>query len=139
MTAKKVIQSFLVFLFSFVCLVRFTTVFGVIYIVIINLPRSIRFKRENVILCGIIPGPIEPSLTINSYLSPIVSDLEKLWKGVELQKAGESSKTMIGCVLLGVACRGVLIIGSAIISATEMVIFTNIGIDAEQQEDRYRY
>ena len=35
--------------------------------------------------------------------------------------------------------RGVPIIGSAIISATNMVIFTNIGIGTEQQEDRYRY
>ena len=35
--------------------------------------------------------------------------------------------------------RGVPIIGSAIISATNMAIFTNIGIGTEQQEDRYRY
>ena len=35
--------------------------------------------------------------------------------------------------------RGVLIIGSATISATNMVFFTNIGIGTEQQEDRYRY
>ena len=35
--------------------------------------------------------------------------------------------------------RGVPIIGSAIVSATNMVIFTNIGIGTEQQEDRYRY
>ena len=35
--------------------------------------------------------------------------------------------------------RGVPIIGSAKISATDMVIFTNIGIGIEQQEDGYRY
>ena len=37
--------------------------------------------------------------------------------------------------------RGVPIIGSAIISATDMalVFTTNIGIGTEQQEDRYRY
>ena len=35
--------------------------------------------------------------------------------------------------------RGVPIIGSASISATDMVFFTNIGIGTEQQEDRYRY
>lgn len=40
---------------------------GVIYLVILNLPRSIRFKRENVILMGVIPGPCEPSLSVNSY------------------------------------------------------------------------
>ena len=30
-------------------------------------------------------------------------------------------------------------IGSAKISATDMVIFTNIGIGTEQQEERYHY
>ena len=37
------------------------------------------------------------------------------------------------------AIRGVPIIRSAIISTTNMVIFTNIGICTEQQEDRYCY
>ena len=30
---------------------------GVIYLVILNLPRDVRFKPENILLCGIIPGP----------------------------------------------------------------------------------
>ena len=34
---------------------------GVIFFVVNNLPREIRFKEENVILAGIIPGPEEPS------------------------------------------------------------------------------
>ena len=33
---------------------------GAIYLVIMNLPRSVRFKRCNVILIGILPGPSEP-------------------------------------------------------------------------------
>ena len=33
---------------------------GAIYVVIQNLPRNLRFKSENVLLCGIIPGPKEP-------------------------------------------------------------------------------
>ena len=41
---------------------------GVLYAVILNLPRSIRFKPENVLIIGIIPGPDEPPLVINSYL-----------------------------------------------------------------------
>lgn len=40
---------------------------GVIYMVILNLPRSLRFKPENVIIVGIIPLPDEPSLAINSF------------------------------------------------------------------------
>ena len=39
---------------------------GVMYLVILNLLRPVRFKRENVILFGVIPGPCEPPLTINS-------------------------------------------------------------------------
>ena len=34
---------------------------GVMYLVILNLPRSIRFKSENIIIAGVIPGPKEPS------------------------------------------------------------------------------
>ena len=41
---------------------------GVIYLSILNLPRTERYKPENIILCGIIPGPVEPKETINSYL-----------------------------------------------------------------------
>ena len=41
--------------------------------------------------------------------------------------------------LVAIHLRGVPIIGSAIISATNMAIFTNISIGTEQQEDRYRY
>ena len=33
---------------------------GVLYMVILNLPHAIRFKPENVLIVGIIPGPSEP-------------------------------------------------------------------------------
>ena len=39
---------------------------GVLYLVILNLPRDERYKFENMLLVGIIPGPHEPSLNINS-------------------------------------------------------------------------
>ena len=73
---------------------------GVMYL---NLPRSIRFKRENIILCGVISGPCEPSLSVNSYLSPLTSDLD-LWKGVKLRQPGTDTKALFRCALLGVAC-----------------------------------
>ena len=50
---------------------------GVVYLVFLNLPRSIRYKRQNVILFGVIPGPSEPSLSINSYLLPLVRELQQ--------------------------------------------------------------
>jgi len=35
---------------------------GAIYLSIMNLPREERFKKENMILIGIIPGPKEPDV-----------------------------------------------------------------------------
>ncbi|XP_048590351.1 uncharacterized protein LOC116609390 [Nematostella vectensis] len=57
----------------------------VMYLVVMNLPRHERFKRENIIIAGIIPGPKEPKGNINSYLQPIVDYLCDLWKGVIYQ------------------------------------------------------
>ena len=49
-----------------------------------NFPRHLRYKKENMILVGIIPGRREPSLHMNSYLEPVVSELLQLYKGVEM-------------------------------------------------------
>ena len=54
---------------------------GVIYLTVLNLPHSIRYKRENIILIGIIPGPKEPKGHINSFLKPLVEELIELWHG----------------------------------------------------------
>ena len=52
---------------------------GVIYLVIQNLPRAIRFKPENVIIVSTIPGPKEPDYNhMNPYLVPMVNDLLSL-------------------------------------------------------------
>ena len=61
---------------------------GALYLSILNLPRSLRFKEENIILVGIIPGPKEPPLNINSFLQPLVSDLSKLFHGVKMTLLG---------------------------------------------------
>ena len=55
---------------------------GVIYLVLMNLPREERFKPENVIMVGIIPGPKEPKGDINSFLKPLVDELIDFWDGV---------------------------------------------------------
>lgn len=49
---------------------------GAIYFVIQNLPRMERYKIENVLLVGLIPGPNEPKKNINFFLKPVVSDLK---------------------------------------------------------------
>lgn len=53
---------------------------GAIFLVCFNLPPHLRFKRENICLVGIIPGPKEPSTwEIQHFLQPLVNDLLDLW------------------------------------------------------------
>ena len=54
---------------------------GAMYLVVNNLPRSQRFKLNNVILVGVIPGPNEPKLTMNSYLEFLVDELLDMFHG----------------------------------------------------------
>ena len=69
---------------------------GVLYLVIMNLPRHERFKVENVILVGIIPGPHGPSKSINTYLSPMVDELLLLMNGCCF--GGQIIKGILLCV-----------------------------------------
>ena len=52
---------------------------GVIYLAVMNLPRGERFKRENIIVVGILPGPGEPT-SLNPFLVPLVTELKELWE-----------------------------------------------------------
>ena len=74
---------------------------GAIYIAVMNLPRDIRYKRENVLLCGLLPGPSEPA-SMNSFLEPLVAELLDFWKGVEIVVNG-GTKVIKGA-LFCVAC-----------------------------------
>ena len=76
---------------------------GVIYLVILNLPRTTRYKRENIILVGVIPGPSEPSLNINTYLEPLVDELLKLWRGVQIEMPN-SNNLLVRGALVAVSC-----------------------------------
>ena len=67
---------------------------GVLYLAIMNLPPSHRYKRQNILILG---------LTINSYLSPLVSELLQLWQGV-LMKVNGCGEKVICAALLAVAC-----------------------------------
>ena len=72
---------------------------GVIYLVIMNLPRNVRFKQDNVLLIGILPGPREPSKDINSYLNPLVDELLLFLEGVDINIDGVAKK--VKCVFIG--------------------------------------
>ena len=77
---------------------------GVLYLVILNLPRTIRFKPENVLIAGVIPGPKEPSLgEMNSYLRPLVKELNWLWSdGFKMQHKGKT--VSVHAALLATVC-----------------------------------
>jgi len=74
---------------------------GVIYAVIINLPRHIRYKIENVIIIGVIPGPHEPKKHLNSYLGPVVAELQELYTGQWFDTS--IGRQFIRCVLVGLS------------------------------------
>ena len=77
---------------------------GVIYLCIMNLPRHKRYKRKNVLLIGIIPGPSEPSH--DSLLQPLVSELKDFLHGIPLRVRTTVgfSEEAVRCALLCVAC-----------------------------------
>ena len=76
---------------------------GVLYLTILNLPRSIRFKPENIIVAGIIPGPNEPKKnTINSYLRPVVKELNSLWIDGFTMRHNSTSITVHAALLASV-------------------------------------
>lgn len=68
------------------------------------MPRSIRFRSENVIIAGLIPAFKKEPHSINSFLNPIVSELEMLWKGVRLDSSLFDSSYVFRAALLCVSC-----------------------------------
>ena len=75
---------------------------GVIYFVIMNLPRSERFKFENVILGGIIPS-LESEPKLHTFLEPCVDELNGLWKGVQMSTSLSPVPLRVVAALLCVA------------------------------------
>ena len=49
---------------------------GVLYLVLLSLPRHERYKLENIIVVGILPRPSAPKLTANTFLEPLVRELQ---------------------------------------------------------------
>ena len=76
---------------------------GIIYLSILNLPSHVRYAEANTIIVGVLPGPHEPKLTVNTYLEPLIDDLMQFWEGVPLYIHGVGHK-MVRCALLCVAC-----------------------------------
>ena len=71
---------------------------GVIYLSVFNLPRDMRYKIHNIIVCCVIPGPNEPS-NMNPILEPLVCELQQLWKGVYVDIEHVGRKTLRAALL----------------------------------------
>ena len=83
---------------------------GVIYLVCMNLPRELRFLRENVILAGIIPALDREPSSLNTFLQPLVNDLKLLWGGVPMTthkyESGTTARGALLCAAADIpACR----------------------------------
>ncbi|KAJ3528879.1 hypothetical protein NM688_g7934 [Phlebia brevispora] len=53
---------------------------GMMALTCYNLPADIRYRTENMHLCGVIPGPKEPSREeMNHFLAPLVDDFLRMW------------------------------------------------------------
>ncbi|XP_056015784.1 uncharacterized protein LOC125660837 isoform X1 [Ostrea edulis] len=78
---------------------------GVLYAVILNLPRSERFRLKNVLLIGVIPDlKHEPS--VNSFITPLVNELKVAWsqgfqlasyKSLHVKKNFKVTLMCVGC------------------------------------------
>ena len=80
---------------------------GGIYLTILNLPRNVRYHLENTLLVGIVPGPTEPRLHMNSFLFPLVAELLDLWNGVHLPIShlnGLQFQVLVRAALISVVC-----------------------------------
>lgn len=77
---------------------------GVVYLTILNLPRSVRNNRQYVLLAGVIPGPHEPKRDINSFLEPLVEELKLLWSGQHMNIGSLHEQQLVRCALICVAC-----------------------------------
>ncbi len=71
---------------------------GAIYLTVQNLPRTERYKQVRH------PGPKESSLNINSYLSPLVEELNLFWRGVLIPIEQQGVTLNINVRLVCVAC-----------------------------------
>ena len=60
-----------------------------------------RYKIENVIIIGIIPGPHEPKKHLNTYLGPLIAEFKELSTGQWFMTA--IGRQFIRCVLVGLS------------------------------------
>ena len=77
---------------------------GVVYLVLLNLPREEHFKWESIIVVGIIPEMSKEPKSLNPFLEPIVDEFKAFLKGVKLTTSqSKIPLTYHGAILLASA------------------------------------
>ena len=76
-----------------------------VYLSIMNLPRKLRFKPENIILVGILPGTHEPFADgLVHYIQPLVNELlDLLDRGLKVHPEGQAEALTMKAALLCIA------------------------------------
>ncbi|RDB30843.1 hypothetical protein Hypma_005801 [Hypsizygus marmoreus] len=80
---------------------------GVIFMVCLNLPLRLRYKRENVYLVGLMPGPKSPRLQqVNHFLNILVDELLEFWEpGVFFSRTTSSPNgRLVRCAVVPLIC-----------------------------------
>ncbi len=82
---------------------RGTYSLGAVFLVVLNLPRELRNKRENMILVCLLPGGIEGNHDLAILLKPMVDELQYLQRGVNMISA-DGKTVSVRAMLLLVSC-----------------------------------
>jgi len=78
---------------------------GVIYLTVNNLPRSVRFQRDNMLIVGVIPGGNEKELNLDPFLAPLVDELLRMrpsGPGVRIQTALHPAGVAVRAAIIAV-------------------------------------
>ena len=77
---------------------------GAVYLTILNLPRHLRYKKENMILLCLLPGGKEKPQDLSKLLAPFVAEMQLLWTGCIFTTASSPRGVSIRGMLLIVSC-----------------------------------
>ena len=74
---------------------------GVAYCVILNLPRRVRYKRENVLVVAFLPDTAEHTISTLAYAEPFAKEMLELWNE---PRAHLESDTLVRCAVICFSC-----------------------------------
>jgi hypothetical protein len=78
---------------------------GAVYLIILNLPRHLRYKKENMIVVCLLPGGSEKLHDMSKLLKPMVDELLQLWRGVSIMTPhGDEMTRVVRGILILVSC-----------------------------------